>query len=329
MAPDGKDFEDVIEYIMDPTSIEKLQLLLSDGAWERFVMAANVSRDEADALYEDLSKLKTLMAVETKDMPSKEELHRKRFMDEFPLVKQELEEHIRELYALAEEVDKVHRDCTISKVVARSTSVVSGILSIVGLALAPVTAGASLALLGTGIGLGVAASVTSVSSSIVEHSKNVSAQAKASRLVKTAIKEEEVVLKVLRSTAPKIVFIAEKCIKSLINLVKHGRAFKLVKSNPSLAAQATRFMTTGVASVRSSRRVQKAFGGTALAMTKGARIFGATTAAVFLLIDAIELAKESKHLAEGPKTQSAEELRQQAQELETKLQELISIHKML
>lgn len=329
MAPDGKDFEDVIEYIMDPMSTEKLQLLLSDAAWERFVMAANVSRDEADALYEDLSELKSLMAVETEDMPSKEELHRKRFMDEFPLVKQELEEHIRELHALAEEVDKVHRDCTISKVVASSTGVVSGILTIVGLALAPVTAGASLALLGTGIGLGVAASVTNVSSSIVEHSKNVSAKAKASRLVSAAIKEEEVVLKVLRSSAPKIASVAEKCIRSLTNLVKHGRAFKLVKSNPSLAAQATRFMTTGVTSARSSRGVQKAFGGTALAMTKGARIFGAATAAVFLLIDAIELAKESKHLLEGPKTQSAEELRQQAQELEAKLQKLISIHEML
>ena len=44
-------------------------------------------------------------------------------------------------------------------------------LTILGLVLAPVTAGASVALSATGIGLGAAAAVTAVSTSIVEHQK--------------------------------------------------------------------------------------------------------------------------------------------------------------
>ena len=56
-------------------------------------------------------------------------------------MKKELEESIK-LYAPADRVDKLHRDCTIFKVVASSTGSVSGALNTLGLALAPRTAGA-------------------------------------------------------------------------------------------------------------------------------------------------------------------------------------------
>ncbi|KAK1341563.1 hypothetical protein QTO34_017978 [Cnephaeus nilssonii] len=139
--PEGKDFVDVLEYLMDPRNKEKLQHLLSDESWERFVAGATLSRDKADALYADLSQLEALMAVEDKDMPSADQLHGESFMKEFPQVKQDLEDRITKLYALADEVDKVHRDCAITKVTATTTGVVSGILTIAGLSLAPVTAG--------------------------------------------------------------------------------------------------------------------------------------------------------------------------------------------
>uniref|UniRef100_G1QCW5 Apolipoprotein L3 n=1 Tax=Myotis lucifugus TaxID=59463 RepID=G1QCW5_MYOLU len=286
---------------------EKLQHLLSDEAWEKFVAAAELSRDEADALYADLHQLETLMAEEDKDMPSADQLHGESFMKEFPQVKQNLEEHIRKLYALADEVDKVHRDCTISQVAASSTGAVSGILTIVGLSLAPFTAGASLVLLAIGIGLGAAASVTGVTTGIVEYSKNKSAKAKASNLVSTGSDTEKVVVKV-----PLI--------------VKNSSAFNLAKSNPVLAAEATSFMCTGTISAQSGRQVQRAFRGTALAKSKGASIFGAATTGFFLLMDVIQLVKESNHVLEGSKAQSAEELRQQAQELERRLEELTCIH---
>ncbi|XP_070264063.1 apolipoprotein L3-like [Myotis yumanensis] len=326
ICPEGKDFVDVVEYLMDPRNKEKLQRLLSDEAWKRFVTGAKLSRDEADSLYADLSELKTLMAVEDKDMPSADQLHRESFMKEFPQVKQDLEECIQKLYALADEVDKVHRDCTISKVAASSAGAVSGILTIAGLALAPVTAGATLVLSATGLGLGAAAAVTGVTASIVEASKNASAKAEASRLLSTGSDTEKMVEEVLRCSTPKIASLAPKCFQSLQVIVKNARAFKLAKANPRLAAKATRFLRTGTVSVRSGKQVQKAFGGTALAMSKEARVFGAATAGLFLLMDVIQLVKESVHLHEGAKAQSAEELRQQAQELERKLEELTRIH---
>ena len=61
-------------------------------------------------------------------------------------MKQKLEEGIKKLRALADKVDKAHRDCTISKVATASAGSVSCFLSILGLALAPMSAGSSLTL---------------------------------------------------------------------------------------------------------------------------------------------------------------------------------------
>ncbi|EPQ09685.1 Apolipoprotein L3 [Myotis brandtii] len=262
-------------------------------------------------------------------MPSAEQEHRESFMKQFPQVKQDLEEHIRKLYALADEVDKVHRDCTITQVAASSTGIVSGILTIIGLSLAPVTAGVSLVLFATGVGLGAAASVTSVTTGIVEYSKNKSAKAKASRLVSTGSDTEKVVQEVLSRMTPKIASLGSKCIQSLENIVKNAGAFNLAKFNPLLAAEATSVVRTGTMSAQCSNQLQKAFGGTALAISKGARVFGIAAAGVFLLVDAVNIVQESVHLHKGAKGQSARELRQQAQELERRLEELTRIHESL
>ncbi|XP_035872952.1 apolipoprotein L2-like [Phyllostomus discolor] len=285
-------------------------------------------RGEADALYEDLNLLKGLMAVKDKDKPSQDELFREMVLKEFPQVEQELEERIRKLYELADSVDKVHRRCTISNVVSSSTGIVSGILTIAGLSLAPLTAGASLVFAATGAGLGVASAVTSVSTSIVEISKNESAKATASHLVSDAMGNDDMVIECLRHSAPRIASLS-KCIQSVQKIVKNVRAFKVAKARPLLAVKAKDFMTAGSMSIRSSRRVQKAFGGSTLAMTKGAKVFGLVTASAFLLVDVYTVVKESVHLYEGPKAELAEQLREQAQALERRLKGLRGFHKIL
>ena len=142
-------------------------------------------RKEEDALSEALTETIADTDAEDEEEIQNDPWHKERFLDAYPRVKLELEESIRMLHALADKVDKVHRDCTISRVVASSSSAVSGVLTILGLSLAPVTAGVSLALSATGLGLGAAATVTSVSTSIVEKVSVVSAEAKASKLVPT------------------------------------------------------------------------------------------------------------------------------------------------
>lgn len=326
--PESEGFLPAIGFLEDPMDTDNLQYLLSGEAWERFVAAAKLPRQEADALYEDLNLLKGLMAVEDKDKPSQDQLLREMVLEEFPQVERDLKERIGKLHALADSVDRVHRHCTISNVVASSTGIVSGILTIAGLSLAPLTAGASLVFAATGAGLGAAATVTSVSTSIVEISKNKSAKATASHLVPDAIDNDKLVIECLRHSAPRITSLS-KCIQSVQKIVKNVRAFNVAKARPLLAAKAKDFMTAGNVSVQSSRQVQKAFGGTALAMTKGARVFGLVATSAVLLVDVYTVVTDSMHLHKGPKAELAEQLREQAQRLERRLEGLRGIHRSL
>ncbi|XP_045704372.1 myosin-9-like [Phyllostomus hastatus] len=314
-----------IEFLLDLRNMEKLRCLLSAEAWERFVAASSVPREEADALYEELNQLKRLMATEDKQNLSDEQRHREMFMKQFTWVKQDLKWRIAHLHALADTVDRMHRGCTISNMVASSTSAVSGTLTIVGLSLGPMTAGASLVLAATG--LGAIATVTSVSASIAERVGNKSAKAEACRLVSDAI-DNEVVMQVLSEIVPGIASLA-KGILSLYKIVKNVRASNVAKAKPLIEAEVRFLVTTVKISMRNNRELKEAFGISAQEVAKGAWIFALATAGVFLLEDAISLVKETKHLNEGSKSESAAELRQQAQELEGKLEELIWIHEIL
>ena len=200
-------------------------------------------------------------------------------------------------------VDKVHRDCTISNVVASSTSIASGFLTILGLVLAPFTMGISLGLSATGLGLGAAAAVTGVSTSIVE-------------LVNTSSVEAQ---RDFRSIAQKIS--SGKSLYEVKDFRKHIHAIRMAKSNPQLAA--------GRLPGQSTQLVRAAFGATALAMTRGAHTYGGVSAGLFLLFHIWSLVKYSQDLQGGAKTESAERLRKRAQKLEMNLEVLTQIYEHL
>lgn len=269
------------------------------------------------------------MSEEDQDRLQRELQDTEKFAETFPQVKLELEEHIRKLQALADRVDKVHRDCTISKVVAGSTSTVSGVLTLLGLALVPVTAGTGLVLLATGMGLGAAAAVTSVSTGIVDYTNESSAKTRASHLVSTSMVKVKMVAEAVVHSGPRVYELSENCCRVLRCLQQSIYAIKLAKANPALATSAKRLLTMGSISAQSGKQVKNAFRGTALAMSRRAWLMNAATTGVTLVGDVIGLVKESKRLHQGAKAQSAEELRQQAQELEEKLGVLTQIHESL
>ena len=281
-----------------------------------------------DELHKYLNELKRALVEEDQERLSKEQLDRRRFLNQFPRVKQQLEECISKFRELADKAEKVHKGCTISNVMAHSTGAVSGILTIVGLALAPVTMGASVVLLATGIGLGAAASVTSVSTSIIEHVKRSSAETEASRMMSTLIKKWKVLLEVLKSNLH-IVDTTEKVTEAVQCIEMHIHAMETGNANPGSAANASIYMSPGRISGPGIQHIETGFKATALTITKGARIWGLATAGVFLLVDVGFMVKESMHLHDGAKTEAAESLRRRAWELERKLEELTQIYESL
>ncbi|XP_052603423.1 apolipoprotein L3-like [Peromyscus californicus insignis] len=317
----------VVEYLLETWSTEALhRLLTEEEAWKQLVAEANLSREEEVSLREALGGIIADPDEEDEDNLQNDLQEKKSFLAVYPQVKLELEQQIRKLHALADKIDKVHKDCTITQVVAGSTGAVSGVLTILGLTLAPVTAGVSLGLSATGLGLGAAAAVTSVSTTIVEKVSTASVEAEASQLVPTSKDTGKVIKQILEESAPRLISVSKNSFRNLEVIKKNIDAIKLTKANTRLATNAKRLMTTGRVSARNTRQVQKAFGGTALALSKGARIMGAATAGLFLVLDVVSLVQDSKHLYEGAKTESAAKLRQQAQDLEQKLQELIRVH---
>ena len=281
-------------------------------------------REDADELHNYLNELKRVLVEEDQERLPKEQLDRRRFLNKFPRVKRQLEEFIGKFHELADKVEKVHKGCTISNVMAHSTGAVSSILTIVGLALTPVTMGASVVLLATGIGLGAAAGVTSVSTSIIERVKRSSAETEASRMMSTLIKRWKVLLEVLKSIPT-----TEKVTKAVQCIEMHIHAMETGSANPGSAANASIYMSPGRISGPAIQHIEAGCKATALTITKGARIAGLAAAGVFLLVDVGFLVKESMHLHDGAKTEAAENLRQRAWELERKLEELTQIYESL
>uniref|UniRef100_G3TKC8 Apolipoprotein L3 n=1 Tax=Loxodonta africana TaxID=9785 RepID=G3TKC8_LOXAF len=326
--------EEVIEYLENSLRQEELQLLLAeDQAWERFLNKAGLSRVEdipSQQSMRDISSMpftdiqSPLMNRKLNDSwqertnvllghclvwsihvtqgkgtgcagtdPFKKDIER--FLDEFPWVKMELEEHIEELHRIVDNSEREHRDCTIFQVVASFTGIFSSILGLLGLALAPATTGASLAL-PAAVGLGTVAAITSVSTSFMESSAESSAIAKASKLMSTDVCEG-----IVKPRLPSVP-ITEISMEVLANI---GRAILDIRlGNPQPVANARHLVKTG------------------------AQVMGRASRDVFLPLGAVNLVKDSKHLYEGAK-QSAEEIRMHTWELEGKLEELTQIYKSL
>ncbi|XP_027397606.1 apolipoprotein L3-like isoform X1 [Bos indicus x Bos taurus] len=321
--------ETVFQVVVEHSQVTEKKLMVLLRNWKIFVVKASIPREEAKALYEYLNRLKTNLSVKAPDTLQQDQLDRKRLLEEIAMMKQALEKDTEKIHAFADNVDKVHKDCTISKVVAHSTGAVSGILSIVGLALAPLTMGATLPLLATGLGLGIAATVTNVSTSIVERVNTSSAETKTNQLLSRDLKRWKVIEDVLHKSKVHINLAKKLFISSLKIIGESLKFIKVIKGSPALTAQVKFFITNGRTFIRGSIQVPKTFGGVALTMAKGARIAGIVMSSIGLVIDVGFLVKESIHLHDGAKAESAEKLRQQAQELESTLEFVTEIHENL
>ncbi|XP_074182384.1 apolipoprotein L6 isoform X2 [Rhinolophus sinicus] len=240
------------------------------------------------------------------------------FLQEFPTIKRELEVAIQENLALADEIDRAHETFATTRVVTSSVAVASSVMSILGLALAPVTVGGSLVLSAAGTGVGTVAGAASVLTNILEHNHNERVQAQVSRQVSTCDQEVGQPADKLASYVMSL-YNQGKNIKSI---KKNIDALQIARAHPRLASAAKRLLTTGQVSARRARQVQKAFGGTTLVLKRSTYLLGSAMAGLGLGVELHSLVNEWKHLKEGAKAKYAEVLRAHAAEQERQLAEL-------
>ncbi|XP_059537656.1 apolipoprotein L5 [Myotis daubentonii] len=294
---------------------EDMHWLLSDWqAWQTVMEQLCLGRDEADALYYIV--VQELMRREEGFRPSgnlsQEEMM---FLREFPLRKHKLENTISELRSIADQVDTTHKMLTKTGLVASSSGAVSAVMTIMGVALAPVTTGGSLLLSAAGQSLGLAAAATNILTSVLDNRSNSAARDRASRLVSLPTDPEAGTGEEIHSS--KGIFV-QRCVNAL-GSIRQLRAFQRAQANPGFIERVRNFVATRRVPFWRATGVQRAAGAPALAMTRGARMLSVAGAGFLLMHDLRSIQENWRHLEEGARTETAEELRTLAWELEQEL----------
>uniref|UniRef100_A0A3Q2WPI3 Uncharacterized protein n=1 Tax=Haplochromis burtoni TaxID=8153 RepID=A0A3Q2WPI3_HAPBU len=111
------------------------------------------------------------------------------FISEFDKRQPTMLQFLKELEETAVQLDRMNKGAKISSVAGSSVGAVGGVLSIVGLALIPFTAGVSLALTMTGVGLGITSGVNSVVTTATEVGVNATQRKKASEVFKNFMED--------------------------------------------------------------------------------------------------------------------------------------------
>ncbi|XP_066454185.1 apolipoprotein L4-like [Eleutherodactylus coqui] len=218
---------------------------------------------------------------------------------------EKIESCIIEMTTIAEDLDKFHRGATIASVTGSSFGIAGGITTIVGLALAPVTLGASLIVSGVGIGVAVAGGVTGASASIADTVN----MKKKSNKVQELVNQINEMMKGLKEISDNISSEVEN-IQVRFNQDELFDSTRVLGRSVLSAVEASRMTQLGKISTVASRGAQLATRG-----VQAAAVISGVLAAVFIIIDAIFIVKGAIDLHKGSKTEEAASIRACAEEL--------------
>ncbi|KAM9745274.1 uncharacterized protein ACNS7B_009687 [Menidia menidia] len=258
------------------------------------------------------------------------------FIEEFRERQPRMLEFLGQLEESAVQRDRMNKGSKISSVAGSSVGAVGGVLSIVGLALIPVTAGVSLALTMTGVGLGVTSGVNSLVTTATEMGVNHTQQKKANKVFQSFMKDvariQDCLGEVSRQTVAKMetdgVKVAVGVSKILRNAGAVGKgidslvdvvsAAKLLGAEEAIAGAGKVLAQEGKA-LRNVPRVAseipdvgQAVAKGPLALGKGARAGFIALNALFLGMDIFFICKDSISLARGSETEASQFIRARA-----------------
>lgn len=203
------------------------------------------------------------------------------------------------LSAIEEEaikLDNMKRGANISSIAGSSVGLTGGILTIVSLALTPVTLGASLALTITGVSLGVTSGVNSLVTGITDTSVNAKCEAKACALFKDFVQDIDELSSIVENVAKLEIDDISLC--DIVRVMGIGaaaagigrRVVKLVD-----AAEAVKAVNTAKSLAEVSRAIAK---GSRSTIVLNALFIGVD--AFFICRDSVNLAKRAKNdIAQG------------------------------
>ncbi|XP_074513464.1 uncharacterized protein LOC141781543 [Sebastes fasciatus] len=253
------------------------------------------------------------------------------FISEFSERKPRMLQFLEDLEENAVKLDRMNKGAKISSVAGSSVGAAGGVLSIVGLALIPVTAGASLILTKIGLGLGITSGVNSAITTATEVGVNRKHQKKASETFQSFMEDvqclQDCLEEVTKRETSQIDWVVgvgkvlgNVCAigKGIDGIVDAASAVKLLKTE-ELAVSAGRVAVQEGKALRNVPRVaadipdigQAAVKGP-LALSNSARAGFIGLNALFLGMDVFFICKDSISLAKGSETEVSQFIRARA-----------------
>ncbi|XP_072299932.1 uncharacterized protein [Eucyclogobius newberryi] len=252
------------------------------------------------------------------------------FMQRFSESETRMQQFLSELEDSAVQLDRMNLGARISSVAGSSVGAVGGVLSIIGLALIPVTAGGSLALTVTGAGLGITSTVNSAVTTATEFGVNHTQQKRASETFQKFIEDVKNIQECLDNITSedpaldavdvavcvgKLLGKAGAVGKGIDSLVDAASAAKLLRSEEAVAGVGKVLAQKGKA-LRNVPRVaselpavRQAAARGPLALSRGARGGLIGLNALFLGMDVFFIVKDSMSLARGNETEVSKFIR--------------------
>ncbi|XP_065821265.1 uncharacterized protein [Labrus bergylta] len=255
------------------------------------------------------------------------------FLDKFRDCQPRLLQSLDGLEEIAVQLDSMNKGAKISSVVGSSVGAVGGVLSIIGLALIPVTAGLSLGFTMSGMGLSITSGVNGLVTTATELGVNNTQRKKATEVFKGFMKDlqslQDCLKKVSDQTVARMeasqIDVALGVCKVLIKggviarrvhaLVNAGQAFKMLKNEELVVSAGKVLAEEGQALGKVAADIpdigQTAIKGP-LALTKSARVGLIGLNAFFIGMDVFYICKDSISLSKGSETEASQFIRARA-----------------
>lgn len=256
------------------------------------------------------------------------------FVEEFKERRPRMLTFLEELEETAVQLDRMNTGARISTVAGSSVGAVGGILSIVGLALIPFTAGVSLSLTMAGVGLGITSGVNSLVTTATEIGVNATQQKKASEVLQSFMEDVQILQDCVdeakcqtvaqMEAGETVVGVGRMALcagavgKGIDSMVDLASVAKLMKNEEIVAGAGKVLLQEGKA-VRNIPRVAseipelgQAAAKSSIAISKSARAGLIGLNALFLGVDIFMICKDSISLAKDRKTETSQFIRARA-----------------
>ncbi|XP_058509183.1 uncharacterized protein LOC131475229 [Solea solea] len=251
------------------------------------------------------------------------------FISEFSKRQPTMVQSLQDMEEVAVQLDRMNKGAKISSVTGSSVGVIGGVLSIVGLALIPFTAGLSLGLTATGLGLGVTSGVNSAVTTATEIGVNATQQKKAKKVFQNFMEDFQILQGCLHDVTNKTlskmednlfdmaVGVASVSVRAM-GIVDAATSVKLL-TNTKVITSVGKVVAEEGKTLRNLPRlasdipdIGQAAAKGSLALSKSARAGLIGLNALFIGMDVYFIYKDSISLAEGTETEVSQFIRARA-----------------